>query len=187
MNTYIIELWFLPRGQTPSDPSRDQNDGPDCIEHFQRPLAACCLCRVLLLFLCHVLAAQIFLPGTLTASVMHFVSQVIDPEKVGTSSCSSSLAHRLFSGDSSLNSYISYVVNTQVFGDNGETTSSATRRFSDFAWLQQQLAAAFKGFLIPPLPEKAIIGLGMHFHGPLTRQTQVASSLPSSLAAPVLW
>ena len=32
------------------------------------------------------------------------------------------------------------------------------RRYSDFVWLHQQLARNFAGVVIPPLPEKLIVG-----------------------------
>ena len=34
------------------------------------------------------------------------------------------------------------------------------RRYSDFEWLQDQLRATYKGYIIPPLPEKSIAGTG---------------------------
>jgi len=55
--------------------------------------------------------------------------------------------------------YISYKVNTTAELQPGKFTQSAVvRRFSDFVWLHEQLLANCKGVLIPPLPEKAIIG-----------------------------
>ena len=38
------------------------------------------------------------------------------------------------------------------------TENSVERRFSDFAWLQQQLVKHNRGVLVPPLPDKKIIG-----------------------------
>jgi len=55
--------------------------------------------------------------------------------------------------------YVSYKINTEYMNADGQKcNSSVVRRFSDFAWLYEQLYASFRGILIPPLPEKVIIG-----------------------------
>lgn len=55
--------------------------------------------------------------------------------------------------------YVSYKVNTKVQTGPGKfTQSSVVRRYSDFAWLHEQLLTKNPGYLVPPLPEKAIIG-----------------------------
>jgi len=55
--------------------------------------------------------------------------------------------------------YICYKINTEFINASGQKSNcSVVRRFSDFSWLYQQLYANYKGILIPPLPEKAIMG-----------------------------
>jgi sorting nexin-1/2 len=73
---------------------------------------------------------------------MKFSTEVTNPTKMG----------------SGVNTFTTYTIVSSVHGDNGETTSTAVRRFSDFVWLYNQLLATYKGLLVPPLPEKALIG-----------------------------
>mgnify|MGYP001139191584 CR=1 FL=1 len=47
---------------------------------------------------------------------------------------------------------------TVMGGGDGSRQSTVFRRFSDFAWLQTQLSLKFRGVLIPPLPDKAVLG-----------------------------
>jgi len=55
--------------------------------------------------------------------------------------------------------YVSYKVNTKAQTSPGKfTQSSVVRRYNDFAWLHEQLTLKYPGYLIPPLPEKAIMG-----------------------------
>lgn len=56
--------------------------------------------------------------------------------------------------------YISYKLTTvRVVSDSGNEEETVTeRRFSDFVWLFDKLAKQYKGYLIPPLPDKAIMG-----------------------------
>jgi sorting nexin-1/2 len=58
-----------------------------------------------------------------------------------------------------MNSYVSYKVNTSTnleqfsYGQFG-----VIRRYSDFAWLSGRLARDVPGAIVPPLPDKAVVG-----------------------------
>lgn len=58
-----------------------------------------------------------------------------------------------------MNSYVSYKVNTSTnleqfsYGQFG-----VIRRYSDFAWLSDRLARDVPGAIVPPLPDKAVVG-----------------------------
>ena len=58
-----------------------------------------------------------------------------------------------------MNSYVSYKVNTAT---NREEFSygqfGVIRRYSDFAWLSDRLARDVPGAIVPPLPDKAVVG-----------------------------
>ena len=61
--------------------------------------------------------------------------------------------------------YISYKVNTSLEyggglggGDESVSQSCVIRRFSDWVWLQGALTSELPGLLIPPLPDKALMG-----------------------------
>mmetsp|Transcript_17152 Transcript_17152/g.45110 ORF Transcript_17152/g.45110 Transcript_17152/m.45110 type:complete len:426 (-) Transcript_17152:773-2050(-) len=58
-----------------------------------------------------------------------------------------------------MNSYVSYKVNTST---NREEFSygqfGVIRRYSDFAWLSDRLARDVPGAIVPPLPDKAVVG-----------------------------
>eukprot|EP00428_Durinskia_dybowskii_P066394 CAMPEP_0170387430 /NCGR_PEP_ID=MMETSP0117_2-20130122/17553_1 /TAXON_ID=400756 /ORGANISM="Durinskia baltica, Strain CSIRO CS-38" /LENGTH=494 /DNA_ID=CAMNT_0010643297 /DNA_START=72 /DNA_END=1556 /DNA_ORIENTATION=+ len=57
------------------------------------------------------------------------------------------------------NSYISYKVHSNTTRPGFEAGShSVVRRFSDFAWLSQELAREFPGMIVPPIPEKLTVG-----------------------------
>lgn len=70
---------------------------------------------------------------------------VTDPEKVGEG----------------LNSHVTYkVVSSLELSPGNVTQSAVTRRYSDFLWVHEQLyaLAPYHGFLVPPIPDKAVIG-----------------------------
>ena len=49
----------------------------------------------------------------------------------------------------------------------GGASFAVVRRYSDFDWLHEQLVRAHPGIMIPPVPEKAIVGtlrVLVHFH-----------------------
>ena len=52
-----------------------------------------------------------------------------------------------------------YTVTTKVTSADNTTRSFETlRRYNDFVWLHTQLASTFPGVIIPPLPDKSIVG-----------------------------
>jgi hypothetical protein len=53
-----------------------------------------------------------------------------------------------------LSSYVSY----EVVSNRGDMFSSVERRFSDIDWLHTQLNEKYKGFIIPPRPDKKYFG-----------------------------
>lgn len=55
-----------------------------------------------------------------------------------------------------MNAFITYKVVTTKLSD--QSTHTVERRFSDFAWLFEQFSKSTTGLLIPPCPEKAVIG-----------------------------
>jgi len=58
-----------------------------------------------------------------------------------------------------INSYISYKVNTQTnLPEFQYGQFSVIRRYSDFVWLAERLARDVPGAIVPPLPEKAVVG-----------------------------
>jgi len=69
-----------------------------------------------------------------------------------------------------MSQFISYRINTsgtvpalraesrESEGGSATRHYSVVRRFNDFVWLHNQLSTKYRGFLIPPLPDKAIIG-----------------------------
>lgn len=57
-----------------------------------------------------------------------------------------------------LSQYISYKLNVSVTENGKSTQSTIIRRYRDFQWLHQNLFALYPGALIPPLPEKAVVG-----------------------------
>jgi len=78
-----------------------------------------------------------------SSSSQKFEVSVTDPEKKGEG----------------MYQFISYKINTTKESSPGKLSqSSVVRRFSDFVWLHNQLINKYKGLLIPPIPEKAIIG-----------------------------
>ncbi|KAH8098916.1 hypothetical protein JL720_1886 [Aureococcus anophagefferens] len=58
-----------------------------------------------------------------------------------------------------INSYISYKVNTQTnLPEFQYGQFSVIRRYSDFVWLHDMLQKDVPGSIVPPLPEKAVVG-----------------------------
>jgi len=55
-----------------------------------------------------------------------------------------------------MNAYVTYKV-TIVTDAEGYENKHVHRRYSDFCWLQSELAAEFPGLVIPPLPEKHMV------------------------------
>ena len=51
-----------------------------------------------------------------------------------------------------VNAYIAYMVHS----NNGTSNFSATRRYSDFVWVRDQLIRVFPGCIVPALPPKTI-------------------------------
>eukprot|EP00514_Thraustochytrium_sp_LLF1b_P004083 CAMPEP_0184516876 /NCGR_PEP_ID=MMETSP0198_2-20121128/5261_1 /TAXON_ID=1112570 /ORGANISM="Thraustochytrium sp., Strain LLF1b" /LENGTH=557 /DNA_ID=CAMNT_0026907223 /DNA_START=287 /DNA_END=1960 /DNA_ORIENTATION=- len=57
-----------------------------------------------------------------------------------------------------MQSYITYKVTTKTDLERFESSHFYVhRRYSDFVWLQDQLAHAYPGLIIPPLPEKHVV------------------------------
>ena len=54
-----------------------------------------------------------------------------------------------------INPHIIYMVKSML---RGAQTSSVPRRYSDFVWLSDTLADDIAGAIVPPLPEKAVVG-----------------------------
>lgn len=54
--------------------------------------------------------------------------------------------------------YIAYNVTTSTSVQGYQPSSSVIRRYSDFAWLASQLASCHVGVILPPLPDKALVG-----------------------------
>ena len=54
-----------------------------------------------------------------------------------------------------MNAYIAYKVNSSRTTTDASSFSVA-RRFSDFAWLREQLLRIFPGCIVPAMPPKAI-------------------------------
>jgi sorting nexin-1/2 len=59
-------------------------------------------------------------------------------------------------------SYVKYRVNVTARVAHLASTSSVDRRFSDFYWFRNQLVANYKGIIIPPLPDKALLSMRAH-------------------------
>ena len=58
-----------------------------------------------------------------------------------------------------MNSYVSYKVNTKTdLPQFDRQQLSVVRRYSDFLWLHDELARAFPGIIIPPIPGKHVVG-----------------------------
>jgi sorting nexin-1/2 len=58
-----------------------------------------------------------------------------------------------------MSAYVVYKVNTKLLTADGKlSTTTVVRRYSDFVWLHTQLTNKNTGWLIPPLPEKALVG-----------------------------
>ena len=58
-----------------------------------------------------------------------------------------------------INSYISYLIITKTsLPAFSQTEFSVIRRFNDFVWLHQHLYEEFPGLVVPPLPEKLLVG-----------------------------
>lgn len=80
--------------------------------------------------------------GKKTTTESKYIVSVTDPQKNGDN----------------ISQYISYKVNVTVNEDGKTTQSTTVRRYKDFVWLHNALFQAFPGTLIPPLPEKAVVG-----------------------------
>jgi hypothetical protein len=58
-----------------------------------------------------------------------------------------------------LNTYVSYKVNTRTNLPQFEHGQLAVvRRYRDFVWLRAQMMKAYPGIIVPPLPEKLVVG-----------------------------
>eukprot|EP00753_Platysulcus_tardus_P002756 PLAT11868.1.p1 GENE.PLAT11868.1~~PLAT11868.1.p1 ORF type:complete len:451 (+),score=225.38 PLAT11868.1:33-1385(+) len=58
-----------------------------------------------------------------------------------------------------LQAYISYKVNTNTNQKDFKFEQiSVIRRYSEFVWLHGQLTSRYPGYIVPPLPEKLIVG-----------------------------
>lgn len=59
----------------------------------------------------------------------------------------------------SINSYITYNVNTNTNKTDFEFgQKSVIRRYNDFRWMHSQLVEHYPGCIVPPLPEKLVVG-----------------------------
>jgi sorting nexin-1/2 len=62
-------------------------------------------------------------------------------------------------GDGPLSQYVSYKVTTKTEVSPGQYSSdSVLRRYRDFVWLHTTLTRKYKGYLIPSLPDKTLVG-----------------------------
>lgn len=58
-----------------------------------------------------------------------------------------------------MNAYISYKISTNTTRPQfSRSAFSAVRRYSDFVWLHAHLQAMYPGVVVPPLPEKLLVG-----------------------------
>ncbi|KAL7751668.1 Vacuolar protein sorting-associated protein vps5 [Sorochytrium milnesiophthora] len=57
-----------------------------------------------------------------------------------------------------INPYILYKVHTQTTCPGFKSTSSVTRRYRDFLWLNNRLVSRYPGVIVPPIPEKQTMG-----------------------------
>jgi len=56
-----------------------------------------------------------------------------------------------------MKSFVSYTINVKTSHPQYKNSEfSAERRYNDFYWLHEQLEKRFKGFIIPPMPEKTV-------------------------------
>jgi len=61
-------------------------------------------------------------------------------------------------GEGQLKGYVSYKINVKTtLAQYKKSEFSVDRRYSDFYWLHDKLKESFKGFIIPPMPDKTII------------------------------
>jgi sorting nexin-1/2 len=59
-------------------------------------------------------------------------------------------------GEGVMGTYMVYTVTIKTTNSNFRTTEwSVERRYSDFEWLRVKLCSAFRGTIVPPMPEKA--------------------------------
>uniref|UniRef100_A0A7S2WCE5 PX domain-containing protein n=1 Tax=Mucochytrium quahogii TaxID=96639 RepID=A0A7S2WCE5_9STRA len=71
-----------------------------------------------------------------------------------------------------MNAYVTYKVTTKTDLERFDSSHFYVhRRYSDFVWLQEQLAEAYPGLIIPPLPEKQVM---RRFNEPFLSQRQRA-------------
>mmetsp|Transcript_6314 Transcript_6314/g.7959 ORF Transcript_6314/g.7959 Transcript_6314/m.7959 type:complete len:433 (+) Transcript_6314:299-1597(+) len=73
-----------------------------------------------------------------------------------------------------MNAYVSYKVNTKTdLPEYEQTHFSVIRRYSDFLWLAGELQNAYPGVIIPPLPEKHVVGrLSENFYSDERREKE---------------
>ncbi|CAI5719076.1 unnamed protein product [Hyaloperonospora brassicae] len=58
-----------------------------------------------------------------------------------------------------MNAYISYKISTSTSRPQfAKSSFTVVRRYSDFIWIHGQLSALFPGIVVPPLPEKLLVG-----------------------------
>ncbi|CAM9663012.1 unnamed protein product, partial [Phaeothamnion confervicola] len=61
--------------------------------------------------------------------------------------------------DQGMNAYITYKVNTSTDRPDFQYSQfSVIRRYKDFVWLHERLGEEFPGIIMPPLPEKMVMG-----------------------------
>jgi len=61
-------------------------------------------------------------------------------------------------GEGVLNSHVKYRLDVKTtLRDYQRPEFNVMRRYSDFVWLREKLLEAYKGYLVPPLPEKTLL------------------------------
>jgi len=61
-------------------------------------------------------------------------------------------------GEGLMSAHVEYKLHVKTTLNNFKNSEfEVLRRYKDFVWLREQLAEKHKGYLIPPLPEKALL------------------------------
>jgi len=60
-------------------------------------------------------------------------------------------------GEGLVSAHVEYKLSVKTNLEEFSKEFTIVRRYSDFVWLREQLAENHKGYLVPPLPEKAIL------------------------------
>lgn len=101
--------------------------------------------------------------GAAHASTRATVPAVVAPLHAAPSSPSSSSIQVIVSEPvkqgEGMNAYISYKISTTTTRPQfAKSTFAVVRRYSDFVWIHSHLNALYPGVVVPPLPEKLLVG-----------------------------